>query len=444
MSPKPREGFSLALAVAFYALAGAVHELSHVACARFVSKTSATTSLWRALASRSVAFDDPAGGTNLEIDDPLAFARVRWTGAAVSAILVVFVEVTSRRRGRKGTEGASAGVWSAARVGFWATAIDALCTDVFDALPRRLGTALCGNFGIILINAAWAKCENGVRAFDVLEKMVYVTMMRGAQSGGVVTFNEDGKQKSKMGDKVRALRGSRSRVVNMKRTDLSKLVRAKAERESGGKRMGNQDVTRIFAGHTRFATTSKATFDGTHPHQWSVPQMCRVYSQNQKTPVAESVNVENFITHNGDFDFYQINGHWYELGEIQVWLKLATGFDAPSAVDSAAIAGVVDLLRAQGCFALAARYAVCFALKTSDASRDAPIPTLAKFEEIGTRFERVLDEILASGTHTVRDLGFKLNTRELLTDKILSAFEQSTDGALDCLKYYIDEEMGAR
>lgn len=445
MTHKPhRRGFSLALAVAFYALAGAVHEVSHLACARLIVSKAFETSLWRALASRSVAFDGAPGRANLEIDDPWAFARVRWTGAVVSAILAVCVEVIHRRRGRRGTKGASSAFSSAARVGFWATAIDALCTDVFDVLPRRLGTALCGNFGIILINAAWAKCENGVRAFDVLEKMVYVTMMRGAQSGGVVTFNEDGKRKaSGLGDKVRALRGCRSRVVNMKRTDLSKLVRAKAERESGGKRMGNQDVTRIFAGHTRFATTSKATFDGTHPHQWSAPQMCRVYSQNQKTPGAESVNVENFITHNGDFDFYQINGHWYELGEIQVWLKLATGFDAPSTVDSAAIAGVVDLLRAQGCFALAARYAVCFALKTSDASHDAPIPTLTKFEEIGARFERVFDEMLASGTHTVKDLGFKLNTRELLTDKILSAFEQSADGAFDCLKYYIDEEMGA-
>ena len=81
--------------------------------------------------------------------------------------------------------------------------------------------------------------------------------------------------------------------------------------------MARQSVTRVFAGQKCFATTSKASFDGTHPHQWSPLQRCLVYGQKQKTPGSTSVSVENFITHNGDFDFYQINNHWYELGEMQ-------------------------------------------------------------------------------------------------------------------------------
>ena len=164
-------------------------------------------------------------------------------------------------------------------------------------------------------------------------------------------------------------------MVNMKRTDLSKLVRAKAERESGGRKMAKQkSLTRIVVGHTRFATTSKATFDGTHPHQWSPPQVVRAYAQDQKTPGATSVRVENFITHNGDFDFYNVNGAWVELGDVQAYLARATGFGAPSVVDSAAIAGVVDLLRAQGNAALAARFAVCLDMKTASADADTPVP----------------------------------------------------------------------
>ena len=80
--------------------------------------------------------------------------------------------------------------------------------------------------------------------------------------------------------------------MNAKRTVLSKGVRTKIEQDNcgmlGGKRLkgwndeefndsgesgGGSDVqkrlVRGFFGHTRFATSSKASLDGTHPHQWT-------------------------------------------------------------------------------------------------------------------------------------------------------------------------------
>jgi hypothetical protein len=233
----------------------------------------------------------------------------------------------------------------------------------------------------------------------------------------------------------------------MKRTDLSKLVRAKAERESGGRKMARQkSLTRIIVGHTRFATTSKATFDGTHPHQWSPPQQVRVYAQNQKTPGATNTRVENFITHNGDFDFYNVNGNWVELGDIQAYLARCTGFAAPSVVDSAAIAGVVDLLRAQGSFALAARFAVCLDMKTASADAEAPVPSLAEFEAVGAVFERELDELLlASGgvSRSVREIGFDLEQRDALIKRVCSRFEEPANATtLDCLSHWLDAERG--
>ena len=443
--------FDLRCAVLCYALAGVAHELAHVlahaalalakrrgsvavfdACAALdarASPSSLAATLARALGRRSAFADalDDASCAN-------ARAIVRWAGALAS--LGAAAAATTRTRGDK------SGTSAALRVACWATVLDAVCTDVLDALPRARGTVLCGNFGIILINAAWCESERGKRAFDLLEKMVYVTMMRGAQSGGVVTFDEC-REKARGEGAAVALRGARSRVVNMKRTDLSKLVRAKAERDCGGAKMGRQNVTRMIVGHTRFATTSKATFDGTHPHQWSPPQQCLVYGQKQKTPGPTRVGVENYITHNGDFDFYQINKNWYELGEMQRWLEIATGHPMPSVVDSAAIAGVIDLLRAQGSFALAARFAVCVGLNTSDASKDAPVPTLAKFEEIARYFENALDASLSAGKHTVRELGFQASTRELLTEKVVSALEGEGKAAIECINYYIDEEMGS-
>ena len=154
----------------------------------------------------------------------------------------------------------------------------------------------CGNFGILLLNSQWINIDGGQRALSMLEKMVEVTMMRGAQSGGVVTFEPA----SGGGEGCNpVIKGVRSRVVNAKRTVLSKGIREKIEKDncgvlSGGKLRGWDHIAfnateggssgeaakrlvRGFFGHTRFATTSKASFDGTHPHQWTPRQTLTCY-----------------------------------------------------------------------------------------------------------------------------------------------------------------------
>ena len=463
--------FDLVRAVGFYALAGCAHELAHVLAYAFIVLAGANgatsfacpaehhgtrellaeTTLASVALGRHVRFPEA-----FETRCAGAFAFVRLAGFAASLAMALVAERRHARRaadrvgGRDGrdetdvADAASASPASPARLAFWLTALDAAITDVFDAAPRATSQLLCGNFGIVLLNHAWCCSENGRKAFDVLEKMVYVTMMRGAQSGGVVTF--DARTKPREGDKAVALRGARSRVVNMKRTDLSKLVRAKAERESGGRKMARQtDLTRVVVGHTRFATTSKATLDGTHPHQWSPPQDVRVYAQHQRTPGASLTRVENFITHNGDFDFYDIAGAWVELGDVQAYLARATGFPAPSVVDSAAIAGVIDLLRAQGSFALAARFAVCLDMETASADADGPpVPSLAAFEAVGAVFETELDVALAKRSASVRDVGLDLEQRDALCARVLRRFreDETAARALLCLDPWLDRERG--
>ena len=126
---------------------------------------------------------------------------------------------------------------SAATIAAVVTALEAVSTDLLGlGVPSSLGavassssssssvTLLCGNFGVILINAAWAGKKE---ALDILEKMIEVTMMRGAQSGGVVTY-ASGPGGGKSPEGVNAppqLRGIRTRVVNGKRTTLSELTR---------------------------------------------------------------------------------------------------------------------------------------------------------------------------------------------------------------------------
>ena len=474
--------FDLVRAVGFYALAGCAHELAHVLAYAFVVLAGAygavdanvaypvephgAPSLRSLLAENTLA--NVVLGRHVRFPEAFetrcagAFAFVRLAGFAASLAMALVAERRHRKHkdGRDETDASASAKLrysppvSSARLAFWLTALDAAITDVFDAAPREPSQLLCGNFGLILLNHAWCCSENGKKAFDVLEKMVYVTMMRGAQSGGVVTFDASGRN-DEVNDKAVALTGKRSRVVNMKRTDLSKLVRAKAERESGGAKMARQtSLTRVMVGHTRFATTSKATLDGTHPHQWSPPQVVRVYAQNQRTPGASATRVENFITHNGDFDFYNVNGVWVELGDVQVYLARCTGFCAPSVVDSAAIAGVVDLLRAQGSFALAARFAVCLDMQTASADFEAPAPSLASFEAIGAAFEKELDAFLSTNENTnesaakarlsVREIGLDLDRRDALCARVCDRFEtdETARDALRCVQPWLDAERG--
>ena len=259
------------------------------------------------------------------------------------------------------------------------TAIEAVWTDLlclpvvplFGPASPGIYTFFCGNFGLIVINSAWTSKDNGRHALDLLEQMVNVTMMRGAQSGGVITYC----RYKRLPVKGHPMVGVRSRVVNKKRTDLSKLIRAKVKGDvfdSLSHSFPSDGFVPFFSGHTRFATSSKATFDGTHPQRWTPPTLRRFYNfstvpdrtvavdastSTSFSPLSKSaadkdfprlIRCENYVTHNGDFDFYDVNGKTYDLDILQKWLPIATSAALPAAVDSVCIAGFIDLIRCQG------------------------------------------------------------------------------------------------
>ena len=232
----------------------------------------------------------------------------------------------------------------------YTTAIDATLTDLlgwvpvthrllFNNLSSVASTAprtiyYCGNFGILLLNSQWIKHDGGKSALDMLEQMIYITMMRGAQSGGVVTFEPSNYGNIDNNDGGRPkLRAIRSRVVNKKRGTLSKAIRYKVESDnrsnaltnklrgwnssefvgSGNNNSNMRRLIRAFYGHTRFATSSKATFDGTHPHRWSKRKEYHMYEFRSLKYVTSLVDesaasspsmiqkgvmgLENFVTH---------------------------------------------------------------------------------------------------------------------------------------------------
>lgn len=449
-------------ALSWYAIFGALHELFHIATAfsfglfdvSTFTRSQLKILILDAILYRQVSIpgnDDSGVHLNLEL------SLLRLGGWSFSVMIAILVHLHLRR---KFTDAhvMSSSPWIWCIVAAYVTALDALATDLFGLPKLYLPTTVrssffssslimrysmgssspsdvvlcCGNFGVILLHSAWFE-KGGKYAYDILEKMIQVTMMRGAQSGGVVTFQDREKsEKDGTGHATHNMTGIRTRVVKSKRGDLSKILRSKLEQRSivpFVRGVGEKVLNRVkfYAGHTRFATTSKATFDGTHPHQWSKPQYLRVYNMDEllstddversmgrsmmglssnilrrsrssaKRHIAApcKTRVENFITHNGDFEFYELNGTSCEFEAVQKWLEIATGTKMPSGVDSAAIAGMVDIIRCKGCFALSVRYVICLGFPTSKIQEnvdDIHLPSWQIYEKLGIVFEDALRE----------------------------------------------------
>ena len=293
---------------------------------------------------------------------------------------------------------------------------------------------------MIILSKLWlANKEGNEMAKTILQKMVQVTMMRGAQSGGVVTFiggHADDGMRDELKHKTKGLFGVRARVVNTKRGDLSVGVRSKleaAEQSAVSRGLALRGAGRVYAGHTRFATTSKATFDGTHPHQWSPRTRLPIWSgfRESESPTRGERWVENYICHNGDFDFYTVGALTYDLNALQEWLPRATGHPMPAAVDSCAVAGMLDLLRAQGSWFLAARFAFHLGkVSHEDVSRTSlryPIPSRETLLAVAAVFDNVFGERVRGGLtnsgnrpKTVVQLGLE-GERSVLANEVAMA-----------------------
>ena len=158
-------------------------------------------------------------------------------------------------------------------------ALEALQSDLLSA-ERPLGRFYCGNFGLLLLSQA-----SSSRVDALLRRMLKITMMRGAQSAGIVTY------KASRGG---AHQGIRHRAVNGKRTDLSDKLLDKARSIT---RPRNVVAPQIFQGHTRFATSSIADLSGTHPHQWTPRQSQIHWYDDGAGVISQRKNVEAYITH---------------------------------------------------------------------------------------------------------------------------------------------------
>lgn len=262
---------------------------------------------------------------------------------------------------------------------------------IMPLLPQGDGWFRCGCFGLVLLNH-----EHYNSVLDVLQQMIRVTQMRGSQSGGLITFR----------DTFFGTEGIRTRVVNGKRGDLaSKLIsRFKWDlwgwehQSAAGPRKIKGPL--VFAGHTRFATTSKATLAGTHPHRWSPGTRQAVWTESPAgTGTTMTVQtVETYVCHNGDLDYYEIHGSVKPLEEVRSLVERATGVACTTPVDSVVIAGLIELLRTKGVWQLSLRYALLF--KAGSGKPASKFPSINDLALVGEVFNAAYRKCLANRDKT--------------------------------------------
>ena len=292
---------------------------------------------------------------------------------------------------------------------FGYTAIEAVASDLLNLTAPHASASselfYCGNFGLIMLDELHRR-----HVLPILRLMMRTTMVRGAQSAGVVTYYRPIENRG-WGGRDRVHLAQRTRKVNGKRTDLCDLLLGKEGTSPSGT-VACDGGPQLFSGHTRFATSSQATLDGCHPHRWSPGVWAVAWRYSDEMGKFEGVRacVEAYVTHNGDLDYFTIHEHEYALAELQVMLPRVLHRPLPGLTDSCCLAGLFELHRTQGTWLPSVRYALIYGalnLSIPGASMMHPehLWTASQLEGLTAIFEATWKEVLkAEATREVTPL----------------------------------------
>ncbi|MDJ0568995.1 MAG: hypothetical protein QNJ53_08090 [Pleurocapsa sp. MO_192.B19] len=225
-------------------------------------------------------------------------------------------------------------------------------TDVSALVTGVADNFYCGNFGFIC-----QRLENdgnqllSERMLNMYYQMARETEIRGEQAGGGLVIAQDRDEEIVfVGEKI----------VNRKRDNLTNsLEEAFASVRNKSQRSGisplNLSTTGVW--HYRFGTSGPPAVLETHWHEWMSARYERVWQFDEGQWVCQSKNVNHRITHNGDFDGWQLYGNLVENGELGLWLERVLQTPNYAKGDSPKIAGMMDLLITQGMWYASVRLA---------------------------------------------------------------------------------------
>ncbi len=248
-------------------------------------------------------------------------------------------------------------------------------TDVWAAVTGTADRFYCGNFGFI------GKRQRGdgqallpKRVVSIFQKMGSETEIRGEQAGGGLTVGWDrANQVVFVGHKI----------VNQKRSNLTRSLEASFARvRQQAVSAGVQPLESTILGfwHYRYGTSGPPSVQETHWHEWMPDRTTTVWQIANKEWIARKQNVNHHITHNGDFDAWQLFGRSMNTANLGLWLERVLHTPNNTIGDSPKIAGMMDLLITQGMWEASVRLAYQLVVASSfeaafggqEPSKDAP------------------------------------------------------------------------
>ena len=217
----------------------------------------------------------------------------------------------------------------------------------------------CGNFGFICQRL---KDDETVllpeRMLNMYYQMGRETEIRGEQAGGGLVIAEDRQQQTVFVGK---------KVVNKKRENLTKSLEAAfaIERKKQAARVTPLEHSVTGVWHYRFGTSGPPAVAETHWHEWSGDRQAKIWQFNETEWTCQQTNLNHRITHNGDFDSWQLYGREVANKDLGLWLERVLKVNNYTQGDSPKIAGMMDLLITKGIWHASVRLAYHLAISES-------------------------------------------------------------------------------
>lgn len=198
---------------------------------------------------------------------------------------------------------------------------------------------MCGNVTVLGQITGSERGALPTHAVELLRRMLRVSQMRGAQSGGgAIQVERDAEPRQLI-----------QKLVNSKRGDLGTEL-AKALRRRAGSRKAFGDSVLVQT-HVRFATAGVTEVHEAHPFRFVDAEQRgprRIFRFTSGQPKLELRTIETALSHNGDMDGLRFRGIAIGYPELGALLERVLGVQNRWSGDSPLLAGAIELYVTQG------------------------------------------------------------------------------------------------
>jgi hypothetical protein len=198
---------------------------------------------------------------------------------------------------------------------------------------------MCGNVTLLGRLADAERRAVPEATWSLIERMLRISQMRGAQSGG-------GAIQVRRGEQVRQVI---EKCLNSKRGDLPGRMRKTLSRAVRSSRP--HAATVLVQGHVRYATASPSSRHEAHPFRYAEARERgprRVARFEDGKLVTRQTSVETALTHNGDMDGMRWRGKALGFSELGCLLERILGVRNPWIGDSPVLAAAIELYVTKG------------------------------------------------------------------------------------------------